>query len=131
MDMSAEELVGILRLHKDWLEDVVGGSRAYLEYANLNDANLKGANLKGANLYRTLGIYHLNMSDPRGYRPLACQQTAGWKIHAGCRWLSVNEALQHWNSDSYVGDKDIAARYVGAIREFSLTNEYAEGHHHS
>ena len=48
--MTQEELQTILEKHKKWLNNVSGGERANLEYANLADANLEYANLKCANL---------------------------------------------------------------------------------
>lgn len=55
--MTQEELQTILEKHKKWLNNVPGGERANLEYANLagaslRDASLRDANLAGANLER-------------------------------------------------------------------------------
>ena len=55
--MTQEELNTILDKHRKWLDDEVGGERAYLRGADLRGAdlrvaNLRGADLRGANLYR-------------------------------------------------------------------------------
>lgn len=48
--MAGEELSEILKLHKMWLDDDEGGSRANLIGANLEGANLQGARLQNVNL---------------------------------------------------------------------------------
>ena len=48
--MERSRLEKVLELHKLWLEDKEGGSRADLSGANLRGANLSGANLSYANL---------------------------------------------------------------------------------
>lgn len=51
--MEQSKLNEILELHKKWLYDKEGGTKAYLTHANLAYANLEGANLRGANLVGT------------------------------------------------------------------------------
>jgi len=51
--MNKQKLNKILKLHKMWLNEEVGGqkanlSRADLRWANLYEANLSGSNLRGA-----------------------------------------------------------------------------------
>ena len=52
--------------------------------------------------------------DPRGYRAVAVQHETEWSIAAGCRWLSLHEARQHWGND-YIGDRYIGDMYLAAI----------------
>ena len=47
---TAKELKAILKLHQEWLNNEVGGTRANLAGANLYGANLTDADLSGANL---------------------------------------------------------------------------------
>jgi len=49
--MKREELKKVLELHKKWLNNEVGGVKADLRGANLQDANLYGADLQKADLY--------------------------------------------------------------------------------
>ena len=51
--ISKEKLKEILKKHKKWLNDEVGGVRAILTGADLSYADLKGTNLKSADLRRT------------------------------------------------------------------------------
>ena len=48
--MDRDELSGVLRLHKLWLEDGSKGERAVLSDGDLRGADLSGANLSGADL---------------------------------------------------------------------------------
>ena len=48
--MTNEALQTILKKHKMWLKNEVGGERANLQGANLQNANLRNANLYNANL---------------------------------------------------------------------------------
>ena len=51
-NMDANELKGILELHRKWLHNEDGGSEANLSRANLSRANLSEANLSRADLSR-------------------------------------------------------------------------------
>ena len=90
---------------------------ADLLYANLRDADLQGANLRNANLrnadfqyanlqYANLqgavGLVFLTQTDV-GYPVLAQQDNlnAPWRIRAGCRDFSVDEAIEHWSAPTY------------------------------
>ena len=88
---------------------------AYLRDANLCGADLRDANLYGADLYGVVGIYRLDMVDPRGHEAIAHTVGGAWIIKSGCRYLSVPDALAYWGSDEY-HDKEIGARYVRAIK---------------
>jgi hypothetical protein len=83
---------------------------AYLRGANLESADIHGADLRGAN-----DVLRLDMTDPREYWPIAVAWADGWRIASGCQWFTVPEALAHWGSTDYIGDKTIAARYLRAI----------------
>ena len=48
--ITHEELEALLRKHKLWLENKVGGEKADLRWANLSWADLRGADLRGADL---------------------------------------------------------------------------------
>ena len=96
---------------------------AHLEDANLQGANLEGAILHGANLrcaslhgacLSGSNLIRLPVGDPRGYDAVACPRAAGWMIGAGCRWLSLDEALAHWGP-KYFGAESIAALYLRAL----------------
>ena len=89
---------------------------AYLADANLADAYLAGANLAGANL---AGAYladanlagakwregvTLNRAPVKectrtdGHRFLLLDTSAGWRVQAGCRFFSMDEARRHWEA---------------------------------
>lgn len=87
---------------------------ANLYDADLRSANLYGANLRGARLYGAKGLIVLDMTDPRGYIPVAIAWDDGWRIYSGCRWFTVSEALEHWRNPKHEA-LEIAARYVRAI----------------
>ncbi len=95
---------------------------AYLRGANLRDADLggadlrgadlRGADLRGAYLRGAIGVYELDMVDPRGYRPVAVAHATGWMIASGCRWFTITDAHAHWG-DGYEGRSDDATREIG------------------
>ena len=66
---------------------------AYLRGADLSYANLSGAYLRGADLR---GAYLIDAGqDNRGYRFVA-RQGDPMMIAAGCRWLTIADAREHW-----------------------------------
>lgn len=84
---TPDELAEVLRLHRLWLNNEEGGSRA-----NLRDADLRGANLYDANLRASLvrvfsGLYI--------YQCWAIVSDKGipW-VRMGCKWKTVEE----WDS---------------------------------
>ena len=88
---------------------------ANLCFANLSDANLRGADLRGAIFVETTGFILLPAQDPRGYSwSHATLTDDGWKIRAGCRDFSIEEAKAHWG-ESYDGDREIGDMYLYAI----------------
>ena len=88
---------------------------ANMHGANLHGADLGEADLHGADLHGANGIHRLPVSDPRGYDSVAVWNPGGWRIAAGCRWLTVPEARDHWG-DGYDGDRSIGDRYLAAIQ---------------
>ncbi|MGI9297808.1 MAG: pentapeptide repeat-containing protein [Gammaproteobacteria bacterium] len=73
---------------------------ADLNGADLRRANLGGADLNGADLRRAyLGAADLIDAgqDQRGHRLIAVKHDIEPMITAGCRWLSLSEAIQWWS----------------------------------
>ena len=68
--------------------------------ANLSDANLSRANLSRANLSGANGIVDRLIDGglrSDGYRFLLTRTEPGaWRVKAGCRNFTVEEALSHW-----------------------------------
>lgn len=99
-------------------------SEADLSGANLNGADLSGAdlsgadlsvaNLNGVDLSEAKGVILLPVQDYRGYSwPHAIQTDGGWRIRAGCRFFSLEEARMHWG-DGYIGDRELGDMYLYA-----------------
>ena len=101
----SDKLQTILAGHSEWLAGDDNGQRA-----DLSDADLSVANLRGAE-----GVIYPPINDPRGYRCVAVRHTDGWRIAAGCRWLTVPDALAHWGAE-YRGDRAIGDAYLFAMR---------------
>ena len=85
-------------------------SGASLSGADLRGADLRGADLRGADLrgaYLSLAylrgavgfvvLAHLD----HGYRVDASWRINEWRIIAGCRNFSIEEAREHWGSPDY------------------------------
>ena len=73
---------------------------ADLSGADLIGAILSGADLSGANLDSTdLSDAHsiLTAGPCDGWMMYAVQHDDGIRIHAGCRWFTVAEAVAHWH----------------------------------
>jgi hypothetical protein len=88
-------------------------SGANLYGANLSGANLSGANLYGANLYGAdLSRADLSLANIYGVKITALRKTCSrsdgydfwlfqcedraWRVMAGCRWFSIEDAWKHW-----------------------------------
>jgi hypothetical protein len=71
---------------------------ANLSRANLFGANLSGANLSGANLSGVkITALRKTCSRSDGYEFLLFQgEDHTWRVMAGCRWFSVEDAWTHW-----------------------------------
>jgi hypothetical protein len=104
--MVSEELSEIIRSHAAWLAGERGGVRANLSWANLYKARLEGS----------IGVAHLPINDPRGYRCVAVWTDDQWIIYASCRRFTVSEAREHWGP-GYAGDRDIGDKYIAALSE--------------
>lgn len=123
--MTTEEVKKILSDHKRWLVDG-NGKRADLSNADLrgadlsraylSGADLRAADLRAADLSRCTGFMLLPVQDARGYSwPHAVQQKDGtWKIRAGCRFFTIEEAREHWGA-GYKGDREIGDLYCYAV----------------
>lgn len=69
-------------------------SNACLSGADLNSADLRSANLRGA--FGTICAGY----DPRGFRFTGHAIANGeLRILAGCRWFTMREAVEHWQSN--------------------------------
>lgn len=77
--------------------------------ANLIGANLSGANLIEANLSWAVGILGKIIDGgirSDGHRFLLTKTEPGsWRVRAGCRDLSLDDAYLHWNDSRPDGDK--------------------------
>ena len=108
--MTRDQLTEVLRLHGMWLRVEPGGERANLAHANLayadladadlahadlTHANLADAYLADAYLAHAIGIICAG-TDPRGYRFVGVAHPDGPRVAAGCRWLTIAEAREHW-----------------------------------
>jgi len=79
---------------------------ANLADANLADANLVGANLDGANLagaylapdIKATAAPHRRATRADGWEFLLWHTDQGWRIDAGCRFFTPEEARVHWNA---------------------------------
>jgi hypothetical protein len=59
----------------------------------------------GCNL--TLPSHRLPVADPRGYTWLAILEDGQWRIRAGCRSYTVDQARNHWLASAYDGPLDV------------------------
>lgn len=73
------------------------GPGADLRGADLREANLRGADLREADIERTCLVDA--GQDARGYRFVGVPTGDGPRVLAGCRWFTVNEALDHWGQN--------------------------------
>ena len=75
---------------------------ADLRKCDLRDADLADADLRGCDLRWAVGIRHLTTTD-HGHAVVAQQReaTGEWRILAGCRDFSIEEARAHWSASDY------------------------------
>ena len=99
-------------------------SRTNLSGANLSGADLSGADLSETSLNRAKGIKILGQ-DPRGYIFYMINQEESYKIHAGCRWFTYDEAINHWSSRRHNESltKEILL-YVGMAKNLAELHEW-------
>jgi hypothetical protein len=74
---------------------------ANLDGANLRDANLRDADLRGANLRGgcvATGVPARSATRRDGYEFFLWPTNKGWRIGAGCRWFTPDEAWRHWEA---------------------------------
>jgi hypothetical protein len=89
---------------------------ADLRRADLRRADLRTTNLRGADLRDVKGFVLLPVQDYRGYmHPHAIETASGWRIRAGCRDFSIDEAKRHWGLE-YGGDRDQGDMYLYAVK---------------
>ena len=102
-------------------------SGAYLSGANLSRADLSGANLTGANLTGAQIKDQTVISLPRratrsdGYEFFLWHCKEGFFVKAGCRFMDMREARQHWKrtrGGTPLGDEtmDILRFFAAAIK---------------
>ena len=126
--MNKEQIKEILDLHKKWLGNEQGGSRADLSGADLRGADLRGANLRGADL-RGANLIDANLrgadlsgADLRGANlsgadlrgadlsdaikvPMYCKWTHGitdGMVHIGCEKRTIEEWDAFFASDEVI-----------------------------
>ena len=72
---------------------------AYLREANLSGANLSGADLSGAILsdgITATAAFARRATREDGYEFFLWPTSAGWRVVAGCRFFTMDEAWRHW-----------------------------------
>lgn len=109
--ITKEELAAAIIDHGKWIRGEPEGRRLTLIDYNLSWSNLSWSNLSGSK-----NIICVNVNDPRGYRPVAVWHGDHWRIFAGCRSLTLEEALKHWGSKEYP-DSGLGKLYVAALRK--------------
>lgn len=121
-------------------------SGADLSGANLNGADLSGANLSRANLSRanlicaslrdaiiregvtlsTRPLRRATRSD--GYEFFLWPTSEGYRVQAGCRWFSFDEAWEHWCGPNAARlGTDLGGETRDILVLFSLALDRVEG----
>ena len=128
--MNRKKLDVVIENHAKWLRAEEGGHRANLRGANLRHADLRHAdlceadlrhadlrfaNLSSVSLSSAKGLLLLPVQDMRGYSfAHAIETDEGWRIRAGCRDFSIEEAREHWGG-GYRGDREQGDMYLYAV----------------
>jgi hypothetical protein len=60
------------------------------------------------------GIFLLEIEDTRGYTAYAQIKNSEIMIGSGCRYFTVNEAIEHWGN-SYTGIREQGDNYLAGI----------------
>ncbi len=94
---------------------------ADLRWADLRGANLCEADLRGAQLTGAEGFRILTQTD-HGYLVYATETEIGWRIRAGCRDFTPDEAIAHWSAPNYHSPGS-GSRCVAVVRWFVETLE--------
>ena len=115
-DLVGADLVGA---------DLVG---ANLAGANLVGANLARANLAGAKIAEGITVSagparRATRSD--GYEFFLWRTDAGWRVRAGCRFFTMDEAQDHWNKTR--AGTALGAETDGILGMFRLHIQQTEG----
>jgi uncharacterized protein YjbI with pentapeptide repeats len=116
---------------------------AALSYADLSGANLRGADLSGANL-RGSDLSYADLSGAKiregvtlnraplrratradGYEFFLLDTSAGWRVMAGCRFFTFEEAWSHWTETR--GGTDLGDESLDILTMFSLALDREEG----
>ena len=109
---TSDQLREILAQHARWRRGE-GGARANLSRADLCGADLSRANLSG--VYVALNVKATAAPARRatrsdGYEFFLWPTDAGWRVRAGCRFFTMDEAWLHWTTtraDTPLGDESL------------------------
>ena len=81
--------------------------------AKLTGADFHGADFSGAKLTGAIGIIQ-GPQDRRGYDFYAFRHNDATQIKAGCRWLTLPEARQHW-THAHADDPSLRAECLAIL----------------
>jgi hypothetical protein len=105
-------------------------SGAVLSGAVLSGADLSGADLSGAVLQggcRATGAPLRRATRRDGYEFFLWPTDHGWRVGAGCRWFSFEEAWAHWSGPRPGGDPDgLNTESIDILTMFSLAMDRVE-----
>lgn len=69
---------------------------AVLKGVNLTGAYMRDTHIKDTDFSACIGVVDAG-TDDRGYHFIGVKQRDGsWMVKAGCRWFSVDDAIDHW-----------------------------------
>jgi len=106
-------LTEIVELHRKYVNDENGGSRADLSRADLSGADLSGAYLSGADLSGAYGIVALGPIGSRGDFIFGIRHEKVIMIKTGCFWgtlIEFKNAVKKTHNDN-----EYAQAYAAAI----------------
>ena len=100
-------------------------SWASLRGANLSEADLSEANLRGA--HKAIGAPLRRATRSDGYEFLLWPTNNGFRVGAGCRWFTFEEAWAHWTKPRPGGDpRGLNVESIDILTMFSLAMDRAE-----
>ena len=86
-----------------------------LRNSDLRYSDLRNSDLSNSNLRNSKGFILLPVQDARGYSHIhAILCLDGWRIRAGCRDFTINQAESHWG-EYYLGNRGQGDLYLYAI----------------
>jgi len=86
-----------------------------LRYCDLRYCDFRYCDFRYCDFRHAKGVILLPVQDPRGYSfVFAIECNDGWRVRAGCRDFTIEQALEHWG-DSYKGDRGIGDAYLYAV----------------